>query len=167
MTRKYTKTDIENLLFIQKLLRQDHLTIKQVEEYCMEKGFNSESGLVDSSNPLAVQTFISAMTVEFDKRVTEMQNSIIKQQQEMIDKLQQTIIDNNESLKQELSLTVDEVVTEKMNDFSENFTKELSVTQELNSKMDNLKELMEQRKKESEEQFQPKSLISKLFHKKK
>jgi len=167
MTKKYTKTNIENLMFIQKLLRQDHLTIEQVKSYCSEKGFNSEEGLVDGSNPLAVQTFISAMTVEFDKKVTEMQNGIIKQQQEMIENLQQIIIANNEELKKEISLTVDEALTEKMNEFKEEYTKEMQENNRLSQMSYDLLAKQEQRKMESEEQLQPKSLFSKLFHKKK
>ena len=166
MTRKYTKTNIENLMFIQKLLRQDHLTIEQVKSYCSEKGFNSEEGLVDGSNPLAIQTFISAMTVEFDKKVTEMQNNIIKQQQDMIEKLQSIIILSNEQLKQEVSLTVDEVMTEKMNDFKEEFTKEIIENNRIAQQSNDLLLKMEQRKRESEEQNQHQGFFGRIFGKK-
>jgi DNA-binding transcriptional MerR regulator len=194
MTRKYTKTNIENLMFIQKLLRKDGLSIEQVKSYCSEQGFNSEEGLVDGSNPLAVQTFISAMTVEFDKKITEMENGIIKQQQVMIENLKKIILDSNQSLKQEVSFTVDEIVTEKINDFSESFNKELALTKETNQKqlesqsqkmqinfdtmsekmisentkvINEIKEFKYLTLEQVKEQQEPKSFISKLFNFKK
>jgi DNA-binding transcriptional MerR regulator len=167
MTRKYTKRDIENLLFIQKLLKEDGLTVQQVFDYCSKKGFNNEEGLVDTSNPLAIQTFISAMTIEFDKKVSEMQNGIIKQQKDMIENLQQIILDNNEKTKQEISITVDDIVTEKMNEFKEEFTKEMIENNRLTQMSYDLMLKQEQRKKESEEHSQQTGLLAKLFGKKK
>jgi DNA-binding transcriptional MerR regulator len=155
MTRKYTKTNIENLMFIQKLLREDGLTIEQVKQYCSEKGFNTEEGLVDGSNPLAIQTFISAMSVELDKKFVDMQNNIIKHEQEMI-----------KSIKNEVSMTVDEIITEKMNEFKEDFTKEFQENNRIAQQSYDLIYKMEQRKKETEEQNQHQGLFSKWFGKK-
>lgn len=165
MTRKYTKTNIENLMFIQKLLRKDKMTIKQVEQYCSEMGFNSEEGLVDTSNPLAIQSFVSAMTVEFDKKVTQMQNNILKQQQEMIYNLQNLIAENNKQIKDEISLTVDEVVTEKMNEFKEDFTKEITESNRIAQQSYDLMKKLEERKQESEK-IENKSWFSRIFNKK-
>lgn len=167
MTRKYTKQDIQNLMFIQKLLKEDGLTIQQAFDYCSEKGFNNEEGLIDQQNPLAVQTFISAMTVEFDKKVAKMQNGIIAQQQEMINSLQQIILVNNEELKKEISLTVDETITEKMNEFKEEYTKEMQENNRLAQMSYNLLLKQEQRKKEVEGQNQHQGFFEKLFGKKK
>lgn len=148
--KKYTKEDIEKIKFIKHLIRVDGLTIRQVEEYCSNKGFDDKQGLIDQNNPLAVQTFISAMTVEFENKMTEMQNNIIKQQQEMIDSLQNIIITNNEKMKSEIAITVDEVVTEKLNEFKESMNEETEATKKLSEMDDKLKYLMESRKQESE-----------------
>jgi DNA-binding transcriptional MerR regulator len=123
MTRKYTKGNIENLMFIQKLLREDHLTIQQALEYCSKRGFDSDKGLIDTSNPLAIQTFISAMTVEFDKKIAEMQDNIIKKHYEMKESFEKIVLENNEDLKKEMCLTLDETVTEKMNEFKDDNVK--------------------------------------------
>jgi DNA-binding transcriptional MerR regulator len=164
--KRYTKDDIDKLKFIKHLIRTDGLTLKQVEEYCSSKGFDEKQGLVDINNPLAVKTFISGLTDEMDKKFIEIQNSVIKQQQMMIDSLKEIIVSNNIELKNDIIKTVDEVVSDKMDGYFDSLQQELAVTQELNSKMDNLKELMEQRKKESEEQSQPKSFLEKIFGKK-
>lgn len=164
--KRYTDDDIDKLKFIKHLIRNDGLTIKQVIEYCTSKGFDDKEGIVDINNPLAVKTFISGLTDEMDKKFIEMQNIIIKQQQDMIDDLKNIIEQNNISLKNDIVNTVDEVISDKMDGYFDSLQKELSVTQELNSKMDNLKLLMEQRKKETEEQNQNKGLFSKWFGKK-
>lgn len=192
MNRKYTKKDVENLLFIKKLIREDGLMIKQVLDYCQKKGFNEE-GLLDTSNPLAVKTFVSAMTDEFDKKVSEMQNQIIIQQQEMIEQLKNLIIQNNQDVKKELSLTVDEVVTEKFNDLIKqsykSFTNiETQITKQTNKMQESLdkiatsqenrdiqisnnyKELLKQRREEIEknkDQEEKQGFLSKIFTRKK
>jgi DNA-binding transcriptional MerR regulator len=167
MTRKYTKQDIQNLMFIQKLLKEDGLTIQQAFDYCSEKGFNNEEGLIDQQNPLAIQTFISAMTVEFDKKVSEMQSHIINQQQQMIKSLQQVILANNQDLKKEICLTVDETITEKMNEFKEEYTKEQQESNKLAKMSYDLLAKQEQRKKKSEEQSQHQGFFGRIFSRKK
>lgn len=169
MSKKYTKTNIENLMFIQKLLRQDHLTIEQVKSYCSEKGFNSKEGLVDGSNPLAVQTFISAMTVEMDKKIEIMQNNIIKQQQEMIENLQNMIIKNNDTLKQELSITVDEAVSERNEELKQDINTNVDniVKKEIKQLKEDFKYISQEEIRRYEEQSQPKSIFSKIFNFKK
>jgi DNA-binding transcriptional MerR regulator len=170
MIRRYTKQDVQNLMFIQRLLKEDGLTVQQAFDYCSEKGFDNEKGLIDQQNPLAVQTFISAMTVEFDKKVAEMQNGIIAQQQQMINSLQQIILTSNEDLRKEINLTVDETITEKMNEFKEEYTKEMQENNKLTQMSYDLLAKQEQRKKESEEKNQQKSIFAKIesvFNKKK
>lgn len=173
MTKKYTKTNIENLMFIQKLLRQDHLTIEQVKSYCSEKGFNTEEGLVDGSNPLAIQTFISAMTVEMDKKIETMQNTIIRQQQEMIENLQNIIIENNKILKQEISISVDEAVSERNEELKQDINTNVDniVKKEIKQLKEDIKYISQDEiKRYTEEQNQHQrflSNITKIFGKKK
>jgi DNA-binding transcriptional MerR regulator len=163
--KRYTDDDIDKLKFIKNLIRSDGLTIKQVIEYCSSKGFSDKDGILDVNNPLAVKTFITGLTDEMDKKFIEMQNITIKQQQDLINNLKDIIITNNISIKEDIIRTVDEVVSDKMDGYFDSLQKELAVTQELNSKMDSIKQSMEQRKKKAEEQ--PKGLIEKWFGKKK
>jgi DNA-binding transcriptional MerR regulator len=150
--KRYTKDDIDKLKFIKHLIRIDGLTLKQVEEYCTTKGFDEREGLVDINKPLAVKTFISGLTDEMDKKFIEMQNNVIKQQQEMISSLKEIIINNNIELKNDIIKTVDEVVSDKMDGYFDSLQQELAITQELNSKMDSLKQSLEQRNTQRKQQ---------------
>ena len=171
--RKYTKTNIENLLFIKKLLKEDGLTVKQAMEYCSKKGFDNETGLIDTSNPLVIQTFISAMTTQMDKKIEHMQNQIIEKQQQMINNLNNMLIEREENLKENIIVTVDEVISEKMNEFNntldnkfESIQKEIAITKDMNEKIDSMRESMKQRKEESEKENQEKkSFWSRLLNK--
>jgi len=193
--RKYTKSNIENLMFIRKLLKEDGLTVKQAYDYCSQKGFDSEVGL-DTGNPLAVKTFISGLTDEMDKKFIEMQNTTIKQQQDLIESLKEIIIQNNIALKNNIVNTVDEVISDKMNGYFDSLQNELSLTQDTNKK---LEEKLQEQSQQNQDNFdksnkileyntkvmneamnefkcitleqlkiqQPKSFIDRLFHLKK
>lgn len=149
MVKKYTKTDIENLLFIKKL-KDDNMTLKQIYEYCSEKGFNGEEQLIDSSNPLAVKAMVAAVAEEFEAKFNNMLEEIIKNQNETIRMLKEEIDNNNEILNQSISETVDEIVSEKLDKYVQEISKELLVTKETNDKIDKLRESMEKRKNETE-----------------
>ncbi|APH20823.1 TPA: helix-turn-helix domain-containing protein [Clostridium botulinum] len=157
--KRYRKIDIEKLKFIKKLTKEDGLTLKQVSEYCSTKGFDIneiEQSVVDSSNPLAIQTIMSALSVEIDKKlnsfsdellnkIDEKQKSGILIQQEMNDKLHETI-----------ALTVDEIVSEKLDKSVSEFKcyvdeKERQATKKDTEMLDMLKNNMEERKKQQEE----------------
>lgn len=160
MVKRYTKTDIENLLFIKKL-KEDGMTIKQIYDYCSEKGFNQEEKLVDTSNPLAIQIFIKALTVEIDEKFKQMYGDIITNQQQLVENLTQEIENNNAELNESIARTVDEVVTDKMDEYFESINRELAINRETNEKIDKIRESMESRRIENDK----KGLFSRLFNK--
>lgn len=173
--KQYKKSDIEKLKFIKKLAKEDGMTLQQIEDYCNSKGFdidNIKQSVMDSSNPLAIQTFISAMTIEIDKKLNSFADDLLNRindqnkinfvmQQEINDKLQETI-----------AITVDEIVSEKLNQSLQEFkshidTKEQEATKRDNEIIEFLKKSMEERKKENELQLQQqkKGFFSRLLGK--
>lgn len=180
--RQYKKVDIQKLKFIKKLAREDGLTLSQIEEYANTKGFNIdniEKSVLDSSNPLAIQTFISAVTMELDKKLSLFSEELlskINEQQKVNFVMQQEI---NEQLQQTLAITVDEIVSErldeklntldtKLQEFKSTLdTKEQEATKRDTEMIEYLKQHMEERKKENELQLQQqkKGFFSRLFGK--
>lgn len=161
--KRYKKEDIEKLRFIRKLTREDGLTLKQVIEYCSEKGFNFDNGTIDGNNPLAIQSFISAMTIHMDEQIKSMQGQIIKTQEEMIKSLLEMQTKSNELIQEQIAITVDEVIADKMEEyFNKVDNRELDKTNEMNEKLDNIRLMMEERKKESENE-EKKSWFKKIF----
>jgi len=120
---QYKKTDIEKLRFILNLTKKEGLTIQQAKDYCSRKGFNLddiEKAVMDSNNPLALQTFITATTMEMDKKLTLFTENLF----EKITKNQQQ---NNENLQELIAVTVEDIIVEKF---------DLSAIQQIKSQED-------------------------------
>lgn len=117
--RVYTKKNIEQLKFIKKLKREDGLTTKQIEEYCSEKGF-TEDGLIDQSKPLAIKVVTEALLDEMNTQLTEFKKDITKQVAEILIESQKQLLQNNQivlnNIKDEICVTVDEVVSDKIDE---------------------------------------------------
>lgn len=168
--RKYTDTDIQNLAFIKKLLKEDGLTIKQALDYCENKGFDETNGLVDTSNPLAIKAFIAAMSEEFQNKIDDMQKNMLLQQQTMMEHYLNVTKENNEILKEDLTVAVDNVVSEKLDVFSQDIMQKLDNTElEVNKRLgeidDKLKLSMENRKKENLEHSKKSHWWQRILHK--
>ncbi|MHB9924615.1 helix-turn-helix domain-containing protein [Clostridium botulinum] len=157
--KQYKKLDVEKLKFIKKLTREDGLTLQQVQDYCSTKGFDIneiEQSVVDSSNPLAIQTIMSALTVEIDKKLNSFSENLLNE----IDKRQKSGIliqqEMNDKLHETIALTVDEIVSEKLDKSVSEFKsyvdeKERQATSRDIEMIDMLKNNMEERKKQQEE----------------
>lgn len=117
--RAYTMTNIEQLKFIKKLAKEDGLTLQQIEQYCTEKGFNND-GLVDQSKPLAIKVVTEALLDEMNTQLTEFKKDITKQVTDILIESQKRLIKNNQTalnnIKDEICVTVDEVVSDKMDE---------------------------------------------------
>lgn len=157
--KKYTKTDVDNLLFIKKLIREDGMTIKQTYDYCSTKGLKNTEDIIDMSNPLAIKTVIKAIMTEFNDTIKE----------NIIDEIKNSIKDNNEILKEELSLTLDEVINDKMNELS-NQNEELQNTIEsINNNLEEFKketeqiQSLQQKMLDRKEEYEKKNWFKKIF----
>lgn len=155
--RRYTEQDIDRLRFLIEL-KQEGMTIKQIQEYCQQVDFeNSKDIQIKEKNPLSIKSMAKALLEEQAKLMSEMQQEIIKQQQNMIDDLNERLIEREDQLKESISITIDDVISDKMEQISENMNdkldsiqKEIAVTRDLNEKMDFMKNAMEERKKENQ-----------------
>lgn len=155
--RRYREQDIDKLRFLIEL-KQEGMTIKQIQEYCQQVDFeNSKDIQIKETNPLSIKSMAKALLEEQAELISNMQENIIKQQQEMIENLNNMLIKRDEELKVSISITVDDVISEKMNEFNttlnekfDSIQKEVAITKELNEKMDIIKNNMEERKKENQ-----------------
>jgi DNA-binding transcriptional MerR regulator len=150
--RRYTQKSIDKLKYFIEL-KNDGLTIKQIKEYCEEVEWDEDRGIVvKESTPLHVQMIATALMEEQSKHLTALKENFTNQMLQMM-KFQ---AEQNEKLKtqlkEELALTVDEVISEKLNEHLSKIDAELSVTKDTNEKIDKLRESMEHRKEESEKE---------------
>ena len=156
--KQYKKKDIEKLRFIKKLAKEDGLTLQQVEDYCNKKGFDGESiesAILQAGNPLAIQVFTSAVMVEVEKKLNLFAQELIKNIDETNNKQLIMQKELNDKLHETIVTTVDEVVSEridnKLNEIKVMLdNKELEAKQRDNEMMDILRKGMEQKKVENE-----------------
>ena len=107
--RRYKEADIDKLRFLIEL-KNEGMTIKQIQEYCQEVDFdNTKEIQIKENNPLSIQTLAKALLEQQAILIEEMKKDIIES-------LRDEIINNNDVIKEELCLTVDQVISEK-NDF--------------------------------------------------
>lgn len=178
----YTQKSIGQFELIKKLRREKKFSIKQIKEQLRIKGFNYEQNdneLINANDINLMETIKADIGIEVKNQLKEFLSSFIQYQEqnnkELIESVkteveqtvQEQLEDSMNEIKQELELQRNE--NTKLSQQLTSIQQELAVTQELNSKMDNLKLLMQERKQQSElqEQQKPKSFLSKLFHKSK
>lgn len=167
--RRYTEADIDKMRFLIEL-KDEGMTIKQIQEYCQQVDFeNSKEIQIKENNPLSIQSLAKALLEEQSKLMLEMKNELIKCHMDMIEDLNNRLDIRDDRLKEDISITVDNVLSDKLDNFNSNINnkfesieKELSVTKQMNEKIDYLREAMKERKEENEE-IKNKSFWSKLF----
>lgn len=116
--RKYTDEDINKLRFILEL-KDEGMTVKQIHEYCEQVDFESENGIqIKESNPLSIQALAKALMEEQTKQMQELKIEQQKQLQQFKEELKseiiQEVVGNNEVLVEQVSLSIDALVEEKL-----------------------------------------------------
>jgi len=116
--RRYTDEDIKKMKFLVEL-KNDGMTIKQIQEYCQDVDFDNDGEIIiKENNPLSIQTLAKALLEEQTKQLNLFKDEIIESISLRLAEQMQNIKDNNISFKEELleqvALTVDEVVEEKL-----------------------------------------------------
>lgn len=144
----YTEASVDQFRFIKEMHRNKGMSHKQIADIISKHGFqygDFNSGLVDPKDPLGYQALASAIAVENQKQLAEFLSRFVQYQEE-----------NNklviEKIKNEVALTVDEIVDDKFNEFKEEFIKEQQEEREATFKtmdmVSNLNAKLEERKEE-------------------
>lgn len=124
--KRMTKVSVEKLKYIIRLKDEDGLTIKQIQEYCDKKAPFEDGKLKAPNNPLAVDVFVEKLTLELTNQLTEFKNSLLEE-------IKAGQVKSNEELKEQVSEMVHVIVSEKVEDVSNDVNQmvgELKQTQE-------------------------------------
>lgn len=122
--RRYTEQDIEKIKFLIEL-KNEGMTIKQIQEYCQEVDFDTENGIqIKESNPLSIQTLARALMEEQHKQMVEFKQEVISTLSIQLENQMKAIQLNQENLKNELmeqvSITVDGVIDDRLTELKAN-----------------------------------------------
>jgi len=171
--KRYSLKDVAKLKFIKKLAYEDKLTLQQVEEYCSAKGFDIddiENAVLDRNNPLAIQAFTSAVMTEINDNLNNFAERLLESIDEKNKNYAITQQELNEKLREEVVLTVDEVVSERLDKQLTDIkslidNQELEATKRDTEILDIIKMNMEQKKEESAKEEINKGFFRKIFKK--
>ena len=167
--RKFTKADIDKMKFILEL-KNEGMSIKQIQEYCQEVDFDSENGIqIKESNPLSIQTLAKALLEEQERQLNIFKDDMSLKIQSIMDNVVEMNIQNNEKLKEDIVTTVDEVVSDRLDNKLDELKsyidkRELEYKQQDEERMDMLKRSMEETRK-STELNSKKGIWSRIFNK--
>lgn len=168
--RKFTKADIDKMKFILEL-KNEGMSIKQIQEYCQEVDFDSENGIqIKESNPLSIQTLAKALLEEQERQLNIFKDDMSLKIQSIMDNVVEMNVQNNEKLKEDIVTTVDEVVSDRLDaklDELKSYIdqRELEYKQQDEERISMLKAHMEDTKKKNEEENSKKSIWSRIFNK--
>jgi len=116
--RQYVDKDIEKLKFIIELKSQG-MTIRQIQEYCQEVSFDATTGVkIEEKNPLSIQTLAHALLEEQNNQMIQFKEditiAITKQFTNQLEILRKDNIELKEQIIEQVALTVDSVVADKL-----------------------------------------------------
>lgn len=148
--RKYKKKDIENLLFIKKLIRVDNMSIKQVQEY-----FNNTDDLkiINYNNPVELKVFTRELSEYFDDKINSINENLTIKQEKLINNL----FDN-----------INNIIDKKMSNILENNNKILEKNEKIKENIEIILKNQEKIKEENDEihRLQQKLIDKKLEYEK-
>lgn len=106
--RQFTETDIEKLRYIQKLLRKDNFTIKQVQEIATEQQPDLiENNKVEKDN-FMIQAIAKALTIELDNKFQLIQDQLNTSLELKLNEAKQKQSEEINQLKLDLSNKMEE-----------------------------------------------------------
>ncbi|MFR2887429.1 MAG: helix-turn-helix domain-containing protein [Clostridium butyricum] len=151
--KKYTQKAIDKLKYFIEL-KSEGFSIKQIKEYCQEVDWDEDKGIViPDSTPLPIQAIATAIREETNKDMTLFKNDVLKNIEELLLKQTNNYNESIRNIQKEVSLTVDEVISDKLEQFKIDFIKEQKSEKEVTLKtmemVCDLKSKMEERKKEN------------------
>lgn len=134
--RKYKQSDIDKLKFICEL-KDEGMSIKQIQEYCSEVSFEEGKGVqIKESNPLSIQTLAKALMEHQEEQIQAMEERIVNRLEEYMINQSEANIGAIEKIKEELSITVDDAVSEKIEEIKEYSRDTRSELDSINNKLE-------------------------------
>lgn len=140
--RKYKQSDIDKLKYMLELQEQG-LSLRQIEEFCSEVSFEEDGKVkIHEDNPLSIKALAQMLMDNQVEQISLMKNEIMESIQENMLKQYEMNIEAMNEIKKQLALTVDEVVSDKLEEAKESNIKEFKrVNDELGNIANELQEI--------------------------
>lgn len=139
--RKYKQSDIDKLKFICEL-KEEGMSLQQIEQYCSEVSFEEGTGIqIKESNPLSIKALAQTLMEHQQEQIALMEERIISRLENHIAVQSNINKDFMDKIKAEVSLTVDEVVSEKVSEIKDDYTVTNNALSEIKAQLDEIKQI--------------------------
>lgn len=119
--RKYKQEDIDKLRYMLEL-QAEGMSLKQIEQYCSEVSFEDDGKVqIKESNPLSIKALAQKLMDHQQEQIMAMEERIIARLENYILNQENNNKELLEKLKDEVSITVDEVMNEKLEEVKEEY----------------------------------------------
>ena len=162
--RKYKQEDIDKLRYMLEL-QAEGMSLKQIEQYCSEVSFEDDGKVqIKESNPLSIKALAQKLMDHQQEQIAAMEERIVTRLENYILNQENNNKEFIEKLKDEVSITVDEVVSEKLEEVKGEYNK---TTKSLNDIKEQLQEIKQMScvKKEEIEKVSYKEGFGRKLHK--
>lgn len=175
----YTQKCVEQFEFIKKLIREKGMTHEQVRQYMSKHGTECgdySNGIINPQDPFGYEVLSSAIAQKTENELGKFLKAFMQYQEEnnnkQLERIDNALEQSEIAIQEKLSLSEERInksinehieSLEKQNKAQyEDLLKEIAVTKDMNSKLDNLRDIMNQRKEENQKE-EKKGFWSRLF----
>lgn len=136
--RKYKQEDIDKLRYMLEL-QAEGMSLKQIEQYCSEVSFEDDGKVqIKESNPLSIKALAQKLMDHQQEQIAAMEERIVTRLENYILNQENNNKEFIEKLKDEVSITVDEIVSEKLEEVKGEYNE---TTKSLNDIKEQLQEI--------------------------
>ena len=139
--RKYKQEDIDKLKYMLEL-QAEGMSLKQIEQYCSEVSFEDDGKVqIKESNPLSIQALAQKLMDNQQEQIAAMEERIMVRLEDYILSQENSNKEFGTKLKDEISITVDEVISEKIEEVKSQYAPTNEFLNEIKDQLQEIKQM--------------------------
>ena len=161
--RKYKQEDIDKLRYMLEL-QAEGMSLKQIEQYCSEVSFEDDGKVqIKESNPLSIKALAQKLMDHQQEQIAAMEERIVTRLENYILNQENNNKEFIEKLKDEVSITVDEVVSEKLEEVKGEYNETTKSLNDIKEQLQEIKQMSFVSKEEIEKMSYKEGFGRKLY----
>ena len=145
-------------------LQAEAISLKQIEQYCSEVSFEDDGKVqIKESNPLSIKALAQKLMDHQQEQIAAMEERIVTRLENYILNQENNNKEFIEKLKDEVSITVDEVVSEKLEEVKGEYNETTKSLNDIKEQLQEIKQMSFVSKEEIEKMSYKEGFGRKLY----
>ena len=145
-------------------LQAEGMSLKQIEQYCSEVSFEDDGKVqIKESNPLSIKALAQKLMDHQQEQIAAMEERIVTRLENYILNQENNNKEFIEKLKDEVSITVDEVVSEKLEEVKGEYNETTKSLNDIKEQLQEIKQMSFVSKEEIEKMSYKEGFGRKLY----